>query len=301
MRPDKLWVVGLGRRQPCRALTLNMFDHYLTPSQDEIVRYWQLADAQMRHSPAQPFKASPAATAPVIRLAESGALQLVAARWGLIPMWWKEQKPPADAFVAPSEEATARPIWKIPASKSRCLVPATAWYEWQKVERRNPATGELMMMDQPCLIRLPDRQTFAFAGLMSRRSVDGIQPEFSFTILTREASGPSAQICARVPIVLPRNAHAAWLYRELTDAAIAVDFAREQALTEFVHHAIDLRNENDRDGNATLISGGLDIHAGNAPFVLAYGRPHEAARAVNVVNAVSAVNIVSAANAGKRL
>ena len=269
-----------------------MFDHYLTPSQDEIARYWQLADAQMRLSPAQPFKASPAATAPVIRLAESGAAQLVAARWGLIPMWWKEQKPPTDAFVAPSEEATARPIWKIPASKSRCLVPATAWYEWQKVGRRNPATGELMMMDQPCLIRLPDRQPFAFAGLMSRRSVDGIQPEFSFTILTREATGPSAQICARVPIVLPRNAHAAWLYRELTDAAIAVDFAREQALTEFVHHAIDLRNENDRDASAAWISGGLAIQAGNAPVVLDYGRPHEAVSAVNVVKIVNAVNVV---------
>ena len=275
-----------------------MFDHYLTPSQDEIARYWQLTDAQMRHSPAQPFKASPAATAPVIRLAESGVAQLVAARWGLIPMWWKEQKPPADAFVAPSEDATARPIWKIPASKSRCLVPATAWYEWHKVERRNPATGEPMMMDQPCLIRLPDRQPFAFAGLMSRRSVDGIQPEFSFTILTREATGPSAQICARIPIVLPRNAHAAWLCRELTDAAIAVDFAREQALTEFIHHTIDLPHKNDRDRNAALISGGLDIQAGNAPFVLDYGRAQEA---VNVVNVVNAVNAVSAVNVVKHL
>ena len=90
--------------QTLPALTPTMFDHYLTPSQNEIARYWRLADAQMRHSPAQPFKASPAATAPAIRLAESGAQQLVAARWGLIPMWWKEQKPPTDAFVAPSEE-----------------------------------------------------------------------------------------------------------------------------------------------------------------------------------------------------
>ena len=272
-----------------------MFDHYLIPSQNEIARYWQLADAQMRHSSAQPFKASPAATAPVIRLAESGAPQLVAARWGLIPMWWKEQKPPTDAFVAPSEEATARPIWKIPASKSRCLVPATAWYECQKVERRDPATGELTIVDQSRLIRLPDRQPFAFAGLMSRRSVDGIQPEFSFTILTREAIGPAAQICARVPIVLPRDAHAAWLYSELTDAAIAVDFAREQALNEFVHHAIEQRNENDRDGRAVSFSG-RDIQASNAPFVIDYGRSLEAAKAVNVGNAVNAVNVVNIVN-----
>lgn len=58
-----------------------------------------------------------------------------------------------------------------------------------------------------------------------------------------------------MPIVLPNDAHAAWLYRELTDAAIAIEFAREQAVTEFVHHAIDLCNENERQGNADFFSG----------------------------------------------
>ncbi len=229
-----------------------MFSHYLTPSQAEIARYWQLADAQVRHPLARPLKASPAATAPMIRLAESGALEQVAARWGLIPLWWKEEKPPTDAFIAPSEEATAKPIWKIPASKSRCLVPAIGWYECRGVERSNPVTGEMTMAQQPYLVRLADRQPFAFAGLMSRRTVDGNQTGFTFTILTRDAIGPAAQIHARVPILLPKDAHAAWLYRELTDAAVAIEFAREQAMTEFVCHAVDERVDNVRNGAAEL-------------------------------------------------
>ena len=224
-----------------------MFSHYLTPSQAEIARHWQLADAQVRHPLARPLKASPAAAVPMIRLAESGALEQVAARWGLIPLWWKEEKPPTDAFIAPSEEATARPIWKIPASKSRCLVPAIGWYECKRVERLNPATGEMTMAEQPYFVRLPDRQPFAFAGLMSRRTVDGNQTGFTFTILTRDAIGPAAQIHARVPIVLPKDAQAAWLYRELTDAAVAIEFAREQAVTEFVWHPVDLRVDNARN------------------------------------------------------
>jgi putative SOS response-associated peptidase YedK len=219
-----------------------MFSHYLTPSQDEIARYWQLADAQVRHPLARPLKASPAAKVPMIRLTESGALELVGARWGLIPLWWKEEKPPADAFIAPSEEAISRPIWKIPASKSRCLVPAVGWYESKGVERLNPVTGETTTAEQP----------FAFAGLMSRRTVEGNQTGFTFTILTREAIGPAAQIHARVPIVLPKNAHAAWLYRELTDAAVAIEFAREQAVTEFVRHSVDLRIDNARNEAAEL-------------------------------------------------
>ncbi len=221
-----------------------MFSHYLTPSQNEIARYWQLANAHARHSFAQPLKASPTATVPMIRLAESGVLELVAARWGLIPLWWKEQKPPADAFIAPSEEAASRPIWKIPASKWRCLVPAIGWYESRRVGRLDPVSGETTIVEQPYMVRLPDRQPFAFAGLMSRRTVEGNQMGYTVTILTREAMGPAAQIQTQVPIVLPKDAHAAWLYRELTDAAIAVEFAREQAVTEFVCHAVDARADN---------------------------------------------------------
>jgi len=235
-----------------QAATPNMFSHYLTPSQAEIARYWQLADAQVRHPLARPLKASPAATMPMLRLRETGALEQVAARWGLIPLWWKEQKPPTDAFIAPSEEAAARPIWKIPASKWRCLVPAIGWYECKVVERFNPATGEITMAEQPFFIRLPDREPFAFAGLMSQRTVEGNQPGFTFTILTRDAIGPAAQIHTRVPIVLPKNAHAAWLYRELTDAAVAIEFAREQAVTEFVCHPVDVRIDNARNEAAEL-------------------------------------------------
>jgi len=255
-----------------------MFSHYLTPSQAEIARYWQLADAQVRHPLAGPLKASPAATVPMIRLAESGALEQVAARWGLIPLWWKEEKPPTDAFIAPSEEAASRPIWKIPASKSRCLVPAIGWYECKGVERLNPVTGAMTMAEQPYFVRLPDRHPFAFAGLMSRRTVDGNQTGFTFTILTRDAIGATAQIHARVPIVLPKDAHAAWLYRELTDAAVAIEFAREEAVTEFVYHPVDLRVDNARNEAA-------ELNLLLAPVVL-----HPAGNASVAVTATSASN-----------
>ena len=229
-----------------------MSSRYLTPSQAEIRCHWQLTDAQVRNPLAQPFKASPTATVPIFRLSENGTHEQVAARWGLIPLWWKEEKPPKNTFNAPSEQVVAKPIWRIPAGRSRCLVPAMGWYEWKEVERFNSATGEITKTEQPYFIRLPDRQPFAFAGLMSRRSVEGGQPEFTCTILTRDAVGPAAQIHARMPIVLPKNAHAAWFYRELTDAAVAIEFAREQAVTEFVHHPVDLRSNNAGNEGAEL-------------------------------------------------
>ncbi len=128
---------------------------------------------------------------------------------------------------------------------------------------------------------------------MSRRSAGGNQPAFSFTVLTRDTAGPAAQIRARTPVVLPKDAHAAWLYRELTDAAVAVEFAREQALTEFVHHPVDLRLDNARNENTENFSGSPQIRHGNAPVVLGYGRPGEVARAVDIVNDVKVARTVT--------
>lgn len=227
-----------------------MCGRYVTPSQAEIARYWQLTDARIRNPLGQPLNASPAATVPMLRLDANGNIEQVAARWGLIPLWWKEDKPPKNTFNAPSEEAATRPIWSIPAGKARCLVPGMGWYEWKEVERVDPATREITKTKQPYRIRLPDRQPIAFAGLMSRRALEGDQSGFTCAILTRDVVGRAADINARTPIALPKDAEAAWLDRELTDAAVAIEFAREQALTEFVQHPVELRIDNARNAVA---------------------------------------------------
>ena len=58
--------------------------------------------------------------------------------------------------------------------------------------------------------------------------------ELVASILTRNAVGPAAEAHTRMPIALPKETEGAWLNPELTDAAKAIEFAREQATTEFV-------------------------------------------------------------------
>ena len=144
-------------------------------------------------------------------------------------------------------------MWRIPASKARCLVPAMGWYEWKVIERVDPATGEVSRAQQPYFIRLPDRRPIAFAGLMSRRTVEGDDSEFTCTMLTRDAIGPTSEIHSRMPIALPKDAEAAWLDPGMTDAAAAIEFARECAVTEFVHHPVDPRVNNVRNEGADLL------------------------------------------------
>jgi putative SOS response-associated peptidase YedK len=161
---------------------------------------------------------------------------LAAARWGLIPHWWKQEKPPAFTINARLEEAAGKPMWRDPMRRSRCLLPAEGWYEWQEV-----AGGK-----QPYYLRRTDGSPFCFAGLVSTW-----QDQLSCAILTKVAEGSIAEVHDRMPVVLPDEAHAGWLDPALKDAT---EFARTNARSrEFTHYAVSKRVNNGRNEGADLI------------------------------------------------
>ena len=88
---------------------------------------------------------------------EASELQLAMARWGLIPFWWKQPKPPNFTFNTRIEEAATKPMWHEVVRTSRCLIPAVGWYEWEEVEVTDPATGEIKKAKQPHFLHLPGR------------------------------------------------------------------------------------------------------------------------------------------------
>src|SRR5258708_4078402 len=125
-----------------------MCGRYVSPSEAEIERFWHIG--RHNNNPFGPrYNVSPTTPVPMLRRSDTGTLDLVMARWGLIPFWWKDTKPPKSTFNARSEEAASKPMWRGPASKSRCLVPALGWYEWKEVERVDPASGEVTKIKQP--------------------------------------------------------------------------------------------------------------------------------------------------------
>ena len=106
---------------------------------------------------------------------------------------------------------------------------------------------------QPYVIRLLDGRPIAFAGLMSHRNIEGDNSEFTCTIMTRDAVGPAAKIHTRMPIALPKDAEAAWLDPAVTDAAAAIEFARERAVTAFEHYPVNMRVNNAKNEGTELI------------------------------------------------
>jgi putative SOS response-associated peptidase YedK len=211
-----------------------MCGRYVSPDQASIERAWQIRRSSGLDFPRR-FNVQPTTDVPLLLL-DSGELALAAARWGLIPHWWKQEKPPAFTINARLEEAAGKPMWRDPMRRSRCLLPAEGWYEWQEV-----AGGK-----QPYYLRRTDGSPFCFAGLVSTW-----QDQLSCAILTKVAEGSIAEVHDRMPVVLPDEAHAGWLDPALKDAT---EFARTNARSrEFTHYAVSKRVNNGRNEGADLI------------------------------------------------
>ncbi len=211
-----------------------MCGRYVSPGQASIERAWQIHRSSGLDFP-QRFNVQPTTEVPMLWL-DAGELTLTAARWGLIPHWWKQDKAPTFTINARLEEAAGKPMWRDPIRRSRCLLPAQGWYEWQEL-----AGGK-----QPHYLQRADGGLFCFAGLMSVW-----QDKLSCAILTKAAEGPVAEIHDRMPVVLPDETHAGWLDPSLKDASA---YAREHALSrEFAHYPVSKRVNNARNEGADLI------------------------------------------------
>ena len=214
-----------------------MCGRYVSPEQASIERAWKIDRTRSNPFPRR-FNVQPTTEVPVL-LIEDGARTLSAARWGLIPHWWKQDKPPGFTINARLEEISGKPMWRDPIRRWRCLLPAEGWYEWQAT-----ASGK-----QPHYITRRDRRPFCFAGLYSTwRDVP------SCALLTAQALGPVAEVHDRMPVVLADEDHAAWLDPAQHDASLAIALARApMAPADFVHYLVSRRVNNARSEGPDLI------------------------------------------------
>jgi putative SOS response-associated peptidase YedK len=105
----------------------------------------------------QSYNVAPQTFQPVIRLnCDSGEREIVLMRWGLIPFWAKNAKMGLSTINAKAETVATAPAFREAFKTRRCLVPADAFYEWQKIDAK---------AKQPFAIGMKDGSPYAFAGI----------------------------------------------------------------------------------------------------------------------------------------
>jgi putative SOS response-associated peptidase YedK len=123
-------------------------------------------------------------------------------RWGLVPFWAKDPKFGYSTINARAEEVASKPAYREALRKRRCLVPADAFYEWQRIDKKTK---------HPFAFALKSGEPYAMAGLWERWQPKEGEPLETFTILTTDPNELMEPVHNRMPVILAAKDYARWL------------------------------------------------------------------------------------------
>ena len=138
----------------------------------------------------------------VLILADAGR-ELVPMRWGLIPSCWKKTaKEVPSTFNARAETVAQKPMFRSAFKRTRCTVPASGYYEWCAVDGGK----------QPYFISAARGEVLSIAGLWDEwRDPETREAVLSATSIVTAANDFTRPIHDRMPVILDRHDHEAWL------------------------------------------------------------------------------------------
>jgi putative SOS response-associated peptidase YedK len=143
-----------------------------------------------------------APTDPVLAVRERAEeRELGTLRWGLVPGKWATEKKGRPLINARAESIETQPAFAESFRERRCLIPADGFYEWRRDDN-----GKV-----PIWLHRPDDELFAFAGVWASYEPKGGEPIVSCAIVTTQPNDTVRPIHDRMPVILPREAEAAWL------------------------------------------------------------------------------------------
>jgi putative SOS response-associated peptidase YedK len=149
------------------------------------------------------YNVAPTHAMPIIRPAGNGR-ELLLAGWGLVPFWLKPEQLGKQAYStinARDDRIQTAATYREPFKKRRCLVPASGWYEWQKIDAKTKTPHHFQ----------PAAKPFAFAGVWDIWKGDGKPPITTFSIVTTSPAPSTAPYHDRMPVVLEASQFEDWM------------------------------------------------------------------------------------------
>ncbi|MDR0905301.1 MAG: SOS response-associated peptidase [Oscillospiraceae bacterium] len=136
----------------------------------------------------------------------TGAGTAAAMKWGF--PGFAPGKPPL--INARSETIATTRTFRKSFFERKCLVPATAYYEWRPLPSKKKDKYEFA---------LADRKLIFMAGIYTENG--------EFAILTRDATPEFRDIHERMPVIIPRERHAEWFNgKDVQENVTELEFAK---------------------------------------------------------------------------
>ena len=139
---------------------------------------------------------------------------LTTVSWGLIGPWLTDMQEArasqSRAINARSESIHEKPTFRNAFRSTRCLIPASGYYEWAT------ALGKYSPK-QPFYISAKNGNQLPIAGIWSSWSAPNGEVIETASIITQEAQGELATIHSRMPVCIPQDRWDLWLNPRNTD------------------------------------------------------------------------------------
>jgi putative SOS response-associated peptidase YedK len=164
-------------------------------------------------------------------------------RWGLIPAWANDEKIAYQMLNARAETLADKPAFRTSFQRKRCLIPADSFYEWKGKGKQK----------QPMRVMMKSKDIFSIAGLYDT----WVSPEgariSTCTVITTTANELVADIHERMPVILPREAEAAWLDRSMTSAEALKPLLKPYPANEMFAYPVASRVGNVRNDDESCV------------------------------------------------
>ena len=190
------------------------------------------------------YNIAPTQPIPIIRAARGGGAtqrHFALARWAFLPGFAKDPKTFPLIFNARSEGLAHKASFRNALRRRRCLVPADAFYEWQRFGKE--------ARSRPFLFKRADGQPFAFAALWETWNGPNGEEVDTACIITTDANGATAAVHPRLPAIIEPAQFDLWLDPDEDRAAQALALLRPPENDLMVFAAIgDAINKVANDG-----------------------------------------------------
>ena len=213
------------------------FGLFVTP--EVLEEYFALDDLVAAVEPR--YNLTPGRAVAVVR-ERDGKRSLGALQWGLIPFWAKDATIGRKLVNARLDSVAEKPAYREAWQRRRCLIPASGFYEWRSQQGSRK---------RPYFIRPVDEQLFALAGLWERWRTPAGEKLETCVIVTTDANAQLAPIHDRMPLLIPRDAHALWLDPSTTVDDMLKLAARPPALEA---HPVGFGVNDPKNDDETLIA-----------------------------------------------
>jgi putative SOS response-associated peptidase YedK len=137
-------------------------------------------------------------------------------KWGLVPSWAKDPHIGSKMINARAEGIESKPSFKRPLRFQRCIIPASAFFEW----KGSPGAKAKYR------IARTDGELFGFAGLYDTWREPSGDELTTCTIITTVPNDAVAPIHNRMPVILLPEDEDTWLDPDLTEPESVVSLLR---------------------------------------------------------------------------